>query len=130
MEPNEVRKTYKLGSDGNLTATILITRAGQEPADVGNGVVVNGRIILPINEKSELDDRIRFGRNVKLLGFCLDRHWGVTDAGGVRVGKDFSAPRWHIAFKEAEEYLTSEMGRLLAAIAAREAALVAAEMDD
>jgi hypothetical protein len=129
----EIKKVYKLGSCGDLTATILIARAGQEPADIGDGVVVTGRIILPAGGDGDLEKEIRFGGRVEVFHRALLSDWGWVFKGekeGEKVryrSLNFSSPRWSSAFKEAEEYLESEMGRLLAAIAAREAALQAAE---
>jgi hypothetical protein len=93
-------------------------------------VVVKGRIILPANE-GKLDEKITFGLRALIFGHGLHSEWGyihdAEDGKGRSLSRTYSAAKWSSAFKEAEECLESELGRLLAAIAAREAALQAAE---
>lgn len=141
MERQET--TYALGDTG-LTARIVLSRKGQQPAGAGDLVSVLGELYLPVTEvevelkedadfaarsKAEgLHPAICFDRRVQVMGDDLDMWWGLRDEGARASDKMFFAYTWEEAFAAADRVLREELQKLQAALAGREAALAAAEL--
>lgn len=125
-----MRKINEEYSSGPLTA--LISRVGQCLPSVSDDVHVNISLRLPV-DPGDPNARIRislqFGERVKIGGQALVEFWGTRSPGGEyrEREKKFPAPTWAQAFSDARDWAAAQAAALNAAIAAREAALAAAE---
>jgi hypothetical protein len=122
-------KTWEipLGRTG-LFARLTWKRDGQEMPDAGDRVMVSASIILPNNQGSTgLAKALQFGRRAEVWGETLGSDWGYGGAYGRAITKCYTATTWAEAAAAAERWMAEALEPLLAALAAREQALVDAE---
>lgn len=122
----EIRKVVELGK--GLTAMIVIKRAGQEPAWLGDRVITRAEIHLP-TENWEVNKELRFGNRLKVANKPLDAFWGhLSSEGNYRYEyQHFLVRKWREGFAQAEAWAAQEIGKLIKAVKRREKALANAE---
>jgi hypothetical protein len=131
-------KTWEvpLGRTG-LFARLTWKRDGQQEISISDSVQVYAEIALPAvgAQESKLAQALRFGNRVMVWGEYLRYGWGEPLTGpltrqqpGYRERHDwFSAATWAEAAAAAERSMAEALEPLLAALAAREQALINAE---
>lgn len=131
MKTEKIEKTITLTN--SLSAKIILFRVGQEqPAD-GDGVVVNGKLQLPLQPQTcYLHNDICFGKRLEVGEELLTSTWGKLeeDAKNRQRNFNFTALTWKEAFQEALEFLETEIQKLLDALEARKQTLVDAEKEE
>jgi hypothetical protein len=113
----------------NHGITAVIERYGQEEASRGDRVVAMLTLSIPCEETHYIPKRLEFGERVKLFNDPLFNCWGVWyESTNTRQSKkSFTATTWKEAFKNAEDYLLSEIKKLYDEINKRKKALQDAE---
>lgn len=113
-----------------------VVRSGQEKPAEGDRVRVTASLYLPGDLETtsfchgpQLLPQIRFGLRVRPCRESLQTGWGesIKDSEWRWKSKDFYATTWKEAFVDAQVYLENEVGKLIDALKARQAALEAAE---
>ena len=123
-----VKKTVKIQLTDTLHATLLMERVGQQPADIGDAVMVRLEVQLPaVGDDHNLSPELQFSSRLSLMGEWLYYHWGQLKDGRRFKSATFVAPTWREAFAKAEAYGSDEICKLADALHRRAAALEAAE---
>lgn len=117
---------------GSLTARIEVTRVGQQNIDVGDLIIVNGKLCLPAEAtigEFYLLPELRFNNRVELLGEPLSKNWGNVYTPYTHRTKDkrFIAPTWKEAEAKVLKELQDEVEKLRTALINRAQALLDAE---
>ena len=109
-------------------AKFIIWRKGQQAPSQGNGVEVEGKILLPA-KGGYINPELRFERHVSILGQPLLGYWGllISEDGYRYKSQVFTAEKWGQAFDLAVETFASEIAKLDQAIIQRKEALAKAE---
>jgi hypothetical protein len=125
----ELRKVEAALPGTGLKAAYELSRNGQQPPSEGDGVDVWGEIQLPVEGDGYLSKKLRFNNRVWMEGEPLGKTWGDRQLQGTcrKASKRFTAKTWKAAFTEAEAWAAGEIGKLVAALEKRQAALIAAE---
>jgi hypothetical protein len=110
-------------------ATVTISRVGQDSPAVGDTVSVQVELELPASSAAApqtLHPELQFGSRVVVFGCeLLGGSWS-TVAGKVARTAAYTGTDYIVLFASADAYATTELGKLTAALAAREAARVLA----
>lgn len=109
-------------------AVTTVSRMGQDPADEDDQVAVQVELALPAASDAApqtLHSELQFGERVSVFGSDLTANWSSI-AGRVARTADYKGTDYATLFATATGYATTELTKLTDALAAREAALVAA----
>lgn len=125
-----MKKTIQIRLTDTLNATLIMERVGQQPADIGDAVMVRLAVQLPaVGDEDHIPPELQFSSRLSLMGEWLYYHWGTLREGARSKSDTFTAPTWREAFAQAEAYGSSEIVKLTDALHTRAAALEAAEED-
>jgi hypothetical protein len=109
-------------------ATTTISRLGQDSPDEDDQVAVQVELALPEaseNAPQTLHPELQFGERVEVFGSDLTANWSSI-SGRVARTQDYKGTDYTTLFATASAYASTELAKLTDALAAREAALVAA----
>jgi hypothetical protein len=119
-----IKKEWEVGLGNGYTAKVLMLRCSQSAPSVGDGVMVEARIMLPADSHSELIYDLQFGERVLLGGLPLTRNWGYAGEEWRWWAKLFVGDSASVAFSKAEEWVVEELTKLRTAIEERRKALL------
>lgn len=124
----KTKKTIQIQLTDTLHATLLMERVGQQPADIGDSVIVRLDVQLPaVGDDHNIPTELQFSSRLSLMGEWMYYHWGNLREGARSKSATFVAPTWREAFAKAEAYGSDEICKLADALHRRAAALKAAE---
>jgi hypothetical protein len=119
-----IKKEFEISLGNGYVARVVMLRCSQSAPWVGDGVMVEARIMLPADGNGELIYDLHFGERVLLGGLPLTRNWGYGADEWRWWSKVFIRESASAAFADAEKWVIDELTNLTIAVDARRRALL------
>ena len=124
-----LKKELEVALNDELSAKIIIERAGQDYASSSDDVRVLGTICLPVQQYDYLKSSLEFGNRCSVLGESLNSTWGYySEELKMRTKKHMiTGTSFAEMFISMEHYLKSELVELITMLELRAETLRNAE---
>jgi hypothetical protein len=119
-----IKKEFEVGLGNGYVAKVMMFRCSQCAPWVGDGIMVEARIMLPADQHGELIYDLQFQDRLLVGGLPLTRNWGYAAEGWRWWSKLFVRESASAAFADAEKWVIDELTNLTIAIDARRRALL------
>ena len=114
----------------NETATVILSRNGQQLPQEGDQVCVLAKLCLPLEEgMKNITKELQFGSRCSLLREKLDRDWGYFEEGAPWRYRQWriTGETWAEALRKAKKEANEELSKLIEVLQVRQQKLADAE---